>query len=164
MPVTTILLNALARGKNDAGVISYKFNLRSKLRGSMGDLEKNLDYAMATLVDPRYKFTFFQDSANVDAAKASVINLIKAEIPYEDSEPAQQDRRSSASSVEVEQENVSIMGQIAKKIELDKEQQVKGFLAILKPVDTCSFAGRGDGGGDAGERGRGLPGPPARGR
>jgi hypothetical protein len=57
VPVTTILLNALARGKDDAGVIGYKYNLRSKLRESMGDLEKNLDYALATQVDPRYKST-----------------------------------------------------------------------------------------------------------
>ena len=103
---------------------------------------------------------------NVDKAKESLITMIKAEIPYEDGEPAQLDRRSSASSnSEVEpQENVSIMGQIAKRIRLDKEQQVRGFLTILKPLYTCIFAGRGDGGGDAGECREGLPRPPARGR
>jgi hypothetical protein len=127
VPVVTILLNALAQGKNDAGVIGYKFNLRSRLRDSMGDFEKNPTYAVATLLDPRYKATFFQDVENVDAAKKNLISLIKAEILYEEGEPAQHDRRSSASSTSDVEPHESIMGQIAKKIRLDKEQQVRGF-------------------------------------
>jgi hypothetical protein len=167
VPVTTILLNALARGKNDTGIVGYKFNLMSRLRDSMGNFEKDDTYAVSTILDPRYKATFFQDAENVDAAKKSVITMIKAELPCdEDTELAQHDRRSSASSIgEVEQqENVSIMGQVAKRIKLDKEQQVRGPIVILKPVYTCPFTGRGDGGGHAGEHPGGLPRPPAGGR
>jgi hypothetical protein len=39
---------------------------------------------------------------------------------------------SSASSTS--EENISIMDKIAKKIKLDEEQQVRGFLAILKLI------------------------------
>jgi hypothetical protein len=152
VPVTTILLDALAQGKNDAGVIGYKFNLRSRLRESMGDFEKDPTYAVATLLDPRYKATFFQDVENVDAAKKNLIAMVKAELPHDEaSEPDQPDRRSSTSTIgELEQhENVSIMGAIAKRIKLDKEQQVGVHIVILNPVYTCPFAGRGNAAGDA---------------
>ena len=127
VPVVTILLDALSRGTNDAGIIGYKFNLRSKLRESMGDFEKNLNYAMATLVDPRYKDTFFQDSLNVEAAKEELVSLIKAELPHgEDIELAQPDMTTSVGSIgEVEKQDSSIMGMVAKRIRLNREQQVR---------------------------------------
>jgi len=51
--VVTALLEALVWCADDATLMGYKFNLRSKLRHKMGHLETVMHYAVATLLDPR---------------------------------------------------------------------------------------------------------------
>ena len=80
IPVVTILLAALDRGDNDMGVIGYKYNMRSKLREKMGHFEGVDNYSMATLVDPRYRSTYFTDKEMAEVAKKKLVSLINPPI------------------------------------------------------------------------------------
>ena len=129
IPAVTVILHALDRGENDFGITGCKFNMRSKLRHMMGHFEETEEvYMLATLLDPRYKDTFFIDPNNAEIAKGKLIQKIENEVDI-DAEPVSLEERAS-SSLELAHEEGSVMEQIAKKIRLDKEQRDKAVPTI----------------------------------
>ena len=127
IPVVTILLAALDRGNDDLGVVGYKFNLRSKLREKMGHFESIDIYSLATLVDPRYRRTYFTDKTKAKTATKKLVSLINAEIEME--VPAFDDTLPCPVVAEREtetanlQQSGSIIQQIAKKIRMEEEER-----------------------------------------
>ena len=128
IPVLTILLAALDRGNDDLGVAGYKFNLRSKLRDKMGHFESIDIYSLATLVDPRYRRTYFTDKEKAITAKKKLVSLINAEIGTEDPSmvdtlPCSATSEHVTESGDILQHAGSIIQQIAKKIRLEEEER-----------------------------------------
>ena len=127
IPVVTILLAALDRGNDDLGVVGYKFNLRSKLREKMGHFESIDIYSLATLVDPRYRRTYFTDKTKAKIATKKLVSLINAEIEmevpaFDDTLPCPvvAERETEAANL---QQSGSIIQQIVKKIRLEEEER-----------------------------------------
>ena len=139
IPVVTILLAALDKGDHDLGVTGMKFNLRSKLRANMGNLEDVDIYAVATLVDPRYRTTYFIDKEKAKTAKEKLVSLINAELASDtDYLGAGNELLLLEASVENEIESGSnmphsdsIMQQVAKKIRLEEEKTVEMEAAVV---------------------------------
>ena len=93
----------------------------------MGHFEGVDIYSMATLVDPRYRSTYFTDKEMAEVAKKKLVSAINAELVIVDQDDPEEKRRSSSSSSEVpaesEAKSGSIVQQIAKRIRLEKEQR-----------------------------------------
>ena len=80
IPIVKLIHDSLAvNRRNDRGVITLKRNLSEALSRRFAikeDLEK---YAVATLLDPRYKKLFFQDDEKCDDAVKTLLALLKEE-------------------------------------------------------------------------------------
>ena len=69
IPVITTIMSFLETMKEDCGVIGFKKNLKRAI-------ENNDDYILATFLDPRFKYHFFQK----DSTHGYVKNMIKLKL------------------------------------------------------------------------------------
>lgn len=80
IPVVTIINQALKRTSEDKGVKSLKSKLRDALDRRFGQKEYDSKFAVATLVDPRYKKNFFQGKQARDSAVSRLLEELKEEV------------------------------------------------------------------------------------
>ena len=142
IPVVTILLRALEKAPNDHGVIMWKANLRKSVLERLGDLEVEECYSVATLLDPRYfSMTieiliiifkvqgsfFFRSKVFLANAKEKLAMFIESELSKDrEHVEVKQDTLPVVDTDPIDQAGTScsITEQIAKKIRLEKKQQV----------------------------------------
>ena len=77
IPMATILSKTLEKSNNDKGVRKMKDDVREGIRLRFSEKE-NLDhFAVATILDPRYKDRFFTRSASKTGAVENLLALLK---------------------------------------------------------------------------------------
>ena len=79
IPVVTIINESLKRSGEDQGVKSLKAKLQASLQKRFSHKEFDAKYAIATLLDPRYKKNFFQSQEAKDSVVAQLLNELKEE-------------------------------------------------------------------------------------
>ena len=119
-------MTALDRG-NDFGQVGYKFNMRAKLREVTEGYEEKDIYSVATLLDPRYKDGYFMDVNAAEQAKSALLRYMEAEIQPEEMEPVMRDSVTEPAPEAVDS-SLSILGQINKRIRLERQQKVRTSL------------------------------------
>ena len=119
-------MTALDRG-NDFGQVGYKFNMRAKLREVTEGYEEKDIYSVATLLDPRYKDGYFMDVNTAEQAKSALLRYVEAEIQPEEIEPVMRDSVTEPAPEAVDS-SLSILGQINKRIRLERQQKVRTSL------------------------------------
>ena len=77
IPLVTIIRESLKRGREDQGVITLKLKLSNSLERRFGHKEFDSRYALATLLDPRYKKNFFQGKQARESAVSSLMEELK---------------------------------------------------------------------------------------
>ena len=120
-------MTALDRGNNDFGQVGYKFNMRAKLREVTEGYEEKDIYSVATLLDPRYKDGYFMDVNTAEQAKSALLRYVEAEIQPEEMEPVMRDSVTEPAPEAVDS-SLSILGQINKRIRLERQQKVRTSL------------------------------------
>ena len=79
IPLITVIKAALKRGRDDQGVRTLKVKLNNSLERRFGHKEFDTKYSVASLLDPRYKKSFFQGKQAKDAAGSSLLEEFKKE-------------------------------------------------------------------------------------
>lgn len=79
IPLITVIKAALKRGRDDQGVKTLKVKLNNSLERRFGHKEFDTKYSVATLLDPRYKKSFFQSKQAKDVAVSSLLEELKKE-------------------------------------------------------------------------------------
>ena len=81
IPTITSLLLTLSPSNNDSdgGVKDLKRRLKANLESRVEQYEHRDIYAIATLLDPRFKEHFFRSDENRTKAKQKLISLVEAE-------------------------------------------------------------------------------------
>ena len=87
IPTVTTIVHALQmnNGEFDTGVKDLKNRLRMNLLSRVEDYESQDIYALATLLDPRFKGVFFRNSECAKAAKEKLICILEGDnLTYDD--------------------------------------------------------------------------------
>ena len=80
IPLVTIIRESLRRGGDDQGVRTLKVKLSNSLERRFGHKEFDSKYAVATLLDPRYKKNFFQGKQAKESAMSKLLEDLKASV------------------------------------------------------------------------------------
>ena len=76
IPVVTSIMASLDVADADNGVKQMKRNLKTAMQVRFADMEKNDDYAVATLLDCKWKKHFYRDAGTLPRAKSVVVDTI----------------------------------------------------------------------------------------
>ena len=77
IPTVTMIIDTLAEEtSDDIGVLGLKRHLREEMELRFSGIESKEHYAIATILDGKYKKCFFQDSDMFEAAKALLVEKL----------------------------------------------------------------------------------------
>ena len=128
IPCVTMLARSLERtgGPEEDGVRMFKDDLRAavlqKEANRLSDFEDNEMYIVSTLLDPRFKDSFFLKEETGQQAKDLLKTLVEAEL-----ESLGANNNAPAENLEAAQEveSASILQNLRKRICLDRERQLE---------------------------------------
>ena len=83
--ITTIRKTLEVIAGRDHGVMGMKRDLTDALDNRFMDMESNMHYAAATILDSKYKHYFFQDSQCAEDAKTYIVDKIITDLAQDDS-------------------------------------------------------------------------------
>ena len=120
IPLVKVLKESLKRGKDDHGVRSLKLQLIKSLERRFDSKEFDDKYAIATLLDPRYKANFFDGKQARQSAISTLIDELKSIV---EETPSQDLSSIPTSSTSEEQEESYTIESIMKKVIADNQEQ-----------------------------------------
>ena len=134
IPCTTMIAKSLERtgGGEEAGVRLFKDELRETLlkkdANRLGDLEESSFYIVATLLDPRYKDSYFLNEETGQRARVALKQLVEAEVVAmgannNDGQEGAEDQ------LQVEDGGQSLLQNLRKKIRRDRERHMEVILS-----------------------------------
>ena len=144
IPCVTMLARSLERtgGPEEEGVRLFKDDLRvtvlEKNANRLGDYADNDFYIVSTLLNPRYKDSFFLDEVTGQRAREVLKNLVEAELATMGAN--NNERREDLEDAE-EADGPSILYSLRKKIRRDRMVQIEVIVCVWKLFLNMKFAG-----------------------
>ena len=76
IPFVTGLMKSLEVTHNDHGVMTWKRALRENIETRFSDVESNMHYTVATMLDSRYKHYLYRESDTFEATKDYIVEKL----------------------------------------------------------------------------------------
>ena len=116
IPIVKLIRDSLQVGASDHGVKTLKTKLKDALNRRFGEKEDTEEYALATLLDARYKGEFFQDSEKKAAAVQKLLVKLK-EASSDDLDVTVIEDQDAAAPVLIVEKEMTIQSLMNKAIE-----------------------------------------------
>ena len=90
IPIVTSIISDLSdETHEDVGILGLKRNLKVTMETRFAGIEEKEHYAIATLLDAKYKRFFFRDSAHFESAKTKLVQKLVQAVTNATQETAQ---------------------------------------------------------------------------